>query len=52
MDGRTDGRQDKINQVEVVENVKARIKRIRLLKRYNCIINYYHGQFNFTVVNR
>ena len=27
-----DGRQDKINQVEVVENVKARIKRIRLLK--------------------
>ena len=27
-----DGRQDKINQVEVVENVKARIKRIRLLE--------------------
>ena len=26
------GRQDKINQMEVVENVKARIKRIRLLK--------------------
>ena len=35
-----DGRQDKINQVEVVENVKA----IKLLKRYNCIINYYQGQ--------
>ena len=32
MDGRMDGRQDKINQVEVVENVKARIKGIRLLK--------------------
>ena len=29
---RTNGRQDKINQVEVVENVKARIKRIKLLK--------------------
>ena len=29
---RTDGRQDKINQVDFVENVKARIKRIRLLK--------------------
>ena len=48
-----DGRQDKINQVEVVENVKARMKRIRLLKkRYNCIINYNQCQFNFTVVNR
>ena len=30
-DGRTDGRQNEISQVEVVENVKARVKRIRLL---------------------
>ena len=50
--GRMDGRQDKINQVEVVENVKARIKRTRLLKRYNCIINYNQGQFNFPEVRK